>query len=371
MSHADKPRRALIVYNDGTVSSVVRAVQFQPLFQQSTQWQADYVARNSVVLHKWLQRLNRPALPLVMALLHRPLGAFAARWHRKRQDEIVRRAKDYDLVYVVKDGSLELYRRLKALGRPKVVADFNDGLWLPYFRDNGWSGLDTILACVDGVIAENDHVAEYARRHNPRVFVVSDAPQIEIFDRQRHTIQRHPQRVVLGWIGSEENIGHLYRLMEPLEALFARHPHLHLRIVGARFNFIPHFEHVRWSCQPVLDQTHMVCEVLGFDIGLFPLFHLEDGRARGTLKAKVYMSGGCVAVCEDYGENPKLIRDFHNGVLASTAAEWQDKLERLILHPEERRAIARQGLEDIREEYTGQHVFERLLGAFDRITADE
>jgi glycosyltransferase involved in cell wall biosynthesis len=304
-------------------------------------------------------------------VLHRPLAAYARWRQRRREAEIVERAAATDLVYIAKVSGLDFYRRLKALGRPKIVADFNDGLWLPYYRNTGWQKLEELLGLVDGVVCENDYVAAFAARHNRRLFIVSDSPQIEVFDRLRDSVRRDDTRVVLGWIGSAENIGHLYRIFEPLEQLFAKHPNLHLRILGARENHIPRFEQVRWSCRPSFGQEDMVREILGCDIGLFPLFHIEDGRARGTLKAKVYMSGECVAVCENFGENPKLITHGENGMLADKPEEWHDRLEWLITHPVDRKRIARQGLETIQNEFTAPHMFRRLIGAFDNLVEAE
>jgi glycosyltransferase involved in cell wall biosynthesis len=111
----------------------------------------------------------------------------------------------------------------------------------------------------------------------------------------------------------------------------------------------------------------MVRETLGFDIGLFPLFRNVESRARGTLKAMVYMSGGAVALCEDFGENSKLIQDGVNGMLASSSDGWYEKLRHLVEHPEDRAAISRLGLETIRQRFSASAVFGQLTAAFDGI----
>src|SRR6185503_12896452 len=135
-------------------------------------------------------------------------------------------------------------------------------------------------------------------------------------------IAKDPQRITIGWIGGANNIGPLFKLVDALETLFVKYPQLHLRIVGAGPTKLPPFEQVRWSCVSNFSQDEMVCEVLKFDIGLFPLFHNEDGRGRGTLKAMVYMAGEAAVVAEDFGENPKLISDGVNGLLASATDSW-------------------------------------------------
>ena len=43
---------------------------------------------------------------------------------------------------------------------------------------------------------------------------------------------------------------------------------------------LPLFENVRYSVLPEYSQQEMVREVLKMDIGLFPLFHVEDSFTR-------------------------------------------------------------------------------------------
>jgi glycosyltransferase involved in cell wall biosynthesis len=348
-------------------SAMVRAMQYRHLFERSEAWRAEFVSRKSERLTRLLNRTDKPRIPLVKPLVHGPLAALNDRWERKHEDEIVQQAKQVDLVYVVKIPHLPLYERLRALNGPKVVMDMNDGLWLPAFQAGDWKPLDRILTMSHAVICENDHVADYARKHNPCVRVVPDAPQVEVFDRWRDQVRRDSAKVVLGWIGSPENVGALYHVLEPLETLFARHPHLHMRIVGADRSILPRFEDVRWSSRSSYDQETMVRETLAFDIGLFPMFHNRDGLARGNLKAMIYMSAGAVAMCENYGENATLIRDGENGVLAATPQEWLEKLERLVTDSAARKAIAQRGLQTIRSKFTAERVFDKLIATFDDI----
>jgi glycosyltransferase involved in cell wall biosynthesis len=361
-------RHALIVVNGlNEPSGLVRARQYQPLFERSAEWSAAFIARCSPRWVGLANRTRRPTVPLMLPLVHRPVAAYSARWERKREDEIARLAADADLVYLVKVPALSLYRRLRELRKPKVVADFNDGLWLPAFQASGWQDLDGILATADAVICENPHVAEYARRRNSSVHVVPDAPQLDRFDERRSSVQRDPSKTVLGWIGSPENVGSLFRIWEPLEALMRRHPGVELRVLGADRWQLPRFESVRFSCVPWFDQATMVQEALAFDVGLFPMYHTGDGLARGNLKAMIYMSAGAAALCEDYGENRTLIVDGDNGMLASTPDQWLDKMERLCTDRVTRERIAGRGLETIRRHFAADVVFRQLQLAFTAI----
>ena len=362
------PKRALIVVN-GLLepSGTVRALQYRPFFDRSREWNASFISRRS---QKWTERSNRtrrPTVPLVVPLLHRPVAAYTHLWERRREDEIVRLAAGVDLVYLVKVPHLGLYQRLRALNGPVVVADFNDGLWLPAFQASGWTDLDAILETVDGVICENGHVAQYARRFNPHVVVVPDSPQLAEFDRRRGEVRRDPARTVLGWLGSPENVGALYRIWEPLEALMRKIPGLHLRVVGADRALLPRFEAVTWSAVSTYDQPRMVHEALGFDIGLFPMFHTEDGLARGNLKAMIYMSAEAAVLCEDYGENRTLVQHGVNGALAGTVDQWRQHLEWLATDRAARLQLASRGLETIRRQFSAAVVFDQLQAAFTQL----
>jgi glycosyltransferase involved in cell wall biosynthesis len=342
---------------------MVRALQFEVLFEESEGWRAKFVSRHSEgiigILYGRHSLLFRLVVFLVRPLLKRIYSALS----RLTDNRIIRAARNFDLVCLVKTPSLSLCRRLKTLGRPAVLMDLNDAIWLHKSAD--WKDLDPMLAVVDGVICENECVAAYARNHNANVFVISDAPQIEKFDIFRPSIKKDTDRVVIGWIGGAGNIGPMYKLVEPLEQLFRAHEHIHLRIVGAHPTSLPPFEKVRFSCCPVYDQKTMIQEVLQFHIGLFPLFRNDDGLARGTLKAKVYMSGEAVAVCENYGENPGLIESGVNGYLASSLDEWYEQIDSLIRDPQQQKKIAAQGLQTIRSHFTARHVFEQMISAYD------
>jgi glycosyltransferase involved in cell wall biosynthesis len=270
-----------------------------------------------------------------------------------------------DLVSIVKSPGIRLYQRIRELAGPRLMMDINDAVWM-----GGWPDLPETLAMVDGVICENEYIAEYAHDYNSRVFVVPDSPQIELFDKMRPAVPGDPDDVVLGWVGLAHNIEPLIRILGPLETLFEKYPHLHLRVVGAGRDALPRLKHVRYSCRPELNQSAMIEEVLRFDIGLFPLIHDDSGRARGTLKALVYMSGEAAVVADNYGENPKLIRDGVNGLLASSADEWVDKVERLVIDRDYRLNLAKRGLNTVREGFTAEHIFTRLTDAYDSVLSD-
>jgi len=358
--------KILFVLDDGLTqtSAWVRAVQYRPLLS-ARGVQAEFISHRPARLARLQAWLIRKGSPARLRGLVKRVSLLIAFW---REGTIARKAKEFDVVYVLLVPSARLYRKLQG-GPHRVFLDVIDALWLPS-RLPLWKDLPEILALVDGVICENRFAAEYLRRFNPNVSIVHDAPQVEAFDARRlrsASLRGEPaasDRVVLGWIGSPSACDALFAIFEPLERLFAKHPHLHLRIVGADPERIPRFENVSWSLRRTYDLEGMVDEVLGMDIGLFPLFRTEESVMRGTLKAMVYMSGEAVAVCSPVGENVDLIRDGVNGVLADSPQEWFDRLEELVLDPQRRARIAAEGLKTVREHFSRERGLDALLTAF-------
>lgn len=365
-------RRVLIVLDCGQElpSATVRGMGYQELFAKRGEWAVEYASRRSPFMSKVLRRGHRPSLEFAVQVCRPALNRINEEMIRRSEDRIAERAAGCDVVYTLKIPSWRLHQKLANLGGTRLVMDLNDGVWLPAFVRGGWEHLSEMLRTAHGVVCDNDYVAGYAKRHNPRVFVVPDPAQVECFDGWRAGVRRDSSRVVVGWIGSPATAGSLHAIWEPLEGLFERHSHLHLRIIGADRESLPRFEKVRWSSVVSYDQEVMIREALAMDIGLFPMFDVEDSLARGTLKAQIYMSAEMAVIASRIGESIRLIRDGENGMLAAGHAEWLEKLEWLVTHPVERAVMARRGLETVRERFPLERCFDALMSAFDGVCAD-
>jgi glycosyltransferase involved in cell wall biosynthesis len=344
-------------------SAMVAGLQYRELFEQHGGYRVAFeslIPSHPFAVGRVMHYGRMLRLGAVMDGLDR-------RHQQYQEDRLVEYARDCDVVYAIKIPSLNFYRRIKALGKPKILTCLADGLWLPYFQRCGWQDLGEILRLSDGVSCESEYMAGYARSYNSRIFIVPDSPQVHTFDAWRSRVARDEGRITLGWVGTPSTSMSLYKIWEPLEELFRRHPELHLRIVGSDHDHLPRFEKVVWSAIPRYDQQLMVQEVLKMDIGLFPLFQVEEALARGSLKPMIYMSGEVAAVCQDFGDSQDLIQDGVNGMLAGSSSQWLEKLEYLIAHAEERRRLAANGLETIRSRFSREICFARLTRAIEAI----
>jgi glycosyltransferase involved in cell wall biosynthesis len=282
----------------------------------------------------------------------------------RREREIVRLASESDFVYAHLISKLPLLQSISALPRPRLVLDLVDALWTPAYRRWRWEGLEDIVALADVITCDNAFTANHYKRSHEKVYVIPDSPQLEHFDAWRH---HSPQgnRLVIGWIGGVNSASALYAIWEPLERLFERHSNLHLRIVGAPEWRIPPFEKVDWSAAPVYDQEKMVREVLQMEIGLFPSYDVDEGRARGVTKPLIYMAGGAVPVCRNIGVVGEVIKNGVNGLLVNEASEWLPRLNELVENNEWREALRTGALETVRDSYRTEQIFDQLIRALE------
>ena len=361
-------RKVLFVMQGGGGLSqdYVRGKIYQDLFA-SHDITATYIGHH-FPLPGWLARpSSRIGQQLMTSLEYRFLwkivDAVGIRLNRQR---IVRMARYYDAIVLVKVSSLSLVEQIRRHSGARLVYDLSDAVWLPFWGTE-YADIRRILSTVDVVTWDYKYTLEFARQYNPNTHPWPAASQVELFDVVRG--QPKPSltnsRITLGWLGSHATAFSLYEIWEALEHIFETHPNLHLRLVGAGTDRLlwPHFERVSYSVLPFYSPQQMIDEVLKMDIGLFPLFDVQDSRVRGLLKALVYMSGEAAVIASPRGQIPELIQDGMNGMLANSTQEWVDKLERLITDHELRRRIAAAGLETARRDFSLEKSFEALLHA--------
>ncbi len=342
---------AVLEAGDRYPSGIVRALIYKDLFARDgldvefvprqPLAARDFVADPPWILRRivWRQRVKREIL---------------RRAEIRSEADIVRKAASVDVVYLSKVTSLPLYRALRAGTRTRIVFDFGDAVWL-YDDGRNEAEFQEVLRTVDAVTTDNEETADYVRRFNPRCTVIPDPPQLEEFDRRRAS---HPKRtdgeVILGWIGTPSTLYNLYAIWEALEEIGRRFPNVSLRLVGAGHdpNLRPAFENIRYSIRPSYDQSTMIDEIFGMDVGLFPLQNVYRSRVRGVLKGTVYMSGEAAVVASPVGQVQDVIVHGKNGLLATTHDEWVAALERLIVDADFRRRLTEGGLETVRHDFT-------------------
>lgn len=368
-SRSRAARRILVVHQwvaPGAPHDQQRGSMYAPLFRAAGM-DARYVGRHPIPPFE--RRLGRSRWAFVRAiarsapyrLAYRLMDLAVTAVNDRRIVALARRGDD---VLLIKIDSLGLIRRLRRRGS-RLIYDLADAKRADAAPT---SSLSKILASVDVVTADNTLGVEFAARYHPSVHLWPTTSYVERFDEYRASSRRgRDGKVVLGWVGSETTVSNLFLIVESLESLFRERTDLELRLLGVPQDhpLLRSFERVRASTLPAYDTDEMLREVVNMDIGLFPMYDVEDMAMHGITKALIYMGAGCALIASPVGDCRSLVREGVNGMLASTPAEWTAKLHVLVNDPALRARLARGALTTAREEYSLEQCFSSVRRAIE------
>jgi glycosyltransferase involved in cell wall biosynthesis len=209
------------------------------------------------------------------------------------------------------------------------------------------------------VIAGNDFLADYARRFNRNVTMIPTGVDVTRFVPRAD--RRPADPLVIGWIGSPTTTPYIEAMAPVFSTLAASHDFV-LRISGAgRDLAFPgvRIETVPWSLDREVDLFNHC------DIGVYPLSDDDWARGKCGFKAVQFMATGVPVVAAAVGVNRELIQDGANGFLATTPADWLDRLGRLLTDTALRRRMSEVGRRTIEAGYSLQANFPRLLATLE------
>jgi glycosyltransferase involved in cell wall biosynthesis len=247
------------------------------------------------------------------------------------------------------------------------VYDFDDAIFLPAVSDanraiaflKNPSRTKTIVKHSTRVVVGNEFLAAYARQFNPAVTVIPTAVDTDRFV-PASPAPRADGKLVVGRIGSPTTFAYLEGLTDVLRAVSETHPFA-LRVSGAgrRVDFPGlDVEEQPWS---------LANEVALFntcDVGVYPLTDDDWARGKCGFKAIQFMACGVPVVAAAVGVNREIIEDGVNGFLASTPAEWREKLHRLLTDGALRARFRAAGRRTIEERYSLRVTAPQLIAQF-------
>lgn len=292
-------------------------------------------------------------------------AAAVLRGFLRRLRDVIRVAR-YDVLIVFREsapfGPSLLERAASSRGIP-VVYDFDEALFVPNIHpaNRAWAWLRSpkriggFCRAASLVTAQNDYLAEYARRWNPRVEVLPTPVDTQ---RRRPRTSRSDGPLVIGWVGSETTVPYLHLLDDVLARVSAESGAI-VRVVGGTYlnGRIARLENREFDL--AREQT----DLESFDIGILPEPDDPWTRGKGGYKALLYMAAGIPVVASRVGVNPEIVVDGGTGYCVTTVDEWTDALRRLIADPELRRRLGAAGRARAIERYSIRAVAPRFAKA--------
>ena len=264
-----------------------------------------------------------------------------------------------------------LLERLLMVWRKPILFDFDDAIYLrhtsganPLFDWLKFPGKTAALCRMSSlVVAGNDYLATYARKHNCRVVVVPTSIDTDLYMPTERDDCSH--RVVIGWTGSATSMTHLEIFAPVLRKLLA-HRDVEIRVQS---NQPPVLSGVPFVFQPWRIATE-VDEIRAFDIGIKPMPDDPWARGKCPMKELQYMALGIPAVCSAVGTSAEAIRDGENGFLANSAEQWFERLTRLVDDVALRRKIGLAGRQTVEERYSKMVCAARFAEAIRSVVED-
>lgn len=295
---------------------------------------------------------------------------------------LLRHGDDYDFIVVNRDGS-PLARLALFLARyhdVPFVFDLDDAIYkwaeLSLLPDPTRLFLDSMLAGADLVTTGNDSIRAYAEQHNENTLTLPTPVDMGVFNPDVAPADEYKQAVI-GWMGSGP--GHkrnLVKLKEPLKRLGKEYD-IRFRILSAlgdeelidEFEDIESYVDVDYGFEDWQPMEVIASEMQTFDIAALPLNaeydHLEG---KSIIKVAEHMAVQIPVVASDFFVYGKIVEHGETGLLSSSSDDWYRNIKRLIENPEQRKRLAKNGLELAEENFTIEAYVEALEPALRRLS---
>jgi glycosyltransferase involved in cell wall biosynthesis len=270
--------------------------------------------------------------------------------------------RHFDIIYIYREafpvGPAIIESLLARTPGVAMIYDFDDAVYLPNTSDANraiaalkWPGkVKSIVRLSDGVIAGNAYLAEWARHSSDAVRVIPTCVDTDKFVPRSNAggAGSNAAAPIVGWIGTPTTAPYLLSLQPILQEVARAHPFV-LRVCGAGSDVrMPgvSVENVPWTLDAEVSLFN-TC-----DVGVYPLSDDEWARGKCGFKAIQFMACGVPVVAAPVGVNRDIIQDGRNGLLASTPAEWVEKLGRLLADASLRAGLGAAGRATIEAEYS-------------------
>lgn len=239
----------------------------------------------------------------------------------------------------------------------RLVLDLDDAVFLRYPEK-----FERLVPLADLVICGNRLIEEWVQPRNASTIVIPSCVDLDRYP-QRDRPETDEKPLEIGWMGTASNIPCLEVIAPTLQKLASRH----------RFEFLVvtndpgplgqidlsgvSVRHARWSAESEFDLLSSM------DIGVMPLSpESEWDRYKCGMKLLQYMAARLPAVASPVGVNAEILSG-DCGFAATTPAEWETQLTRLVEDAPLRQKIGEAARSKIEAEFSIQSQFPQYEAA--------
>jgi glycosyltransferase involved in cell wall biosynthesis len=248
--------------------------------------------------------------------------------------------------------------------RKKIIFDFDDSLWVPVSSGSKalaylkWpSKTKKICSYAYKVSAGNIFLADFAKQYCSSVSILPTIVDVHSGHNQLKNQSDHP--LVIGWTGTFSNFKFFDLMLSALQDLESNYA-FEFRVIADKNPLLPlnSFRYLPWQKETEID------DLIGFHIGVMPLFDNEITRGKCGFKAIQYMSIGIPALVSPVAVNAKIVDHGINGFHCQTKEDWYNYLELLIKNVALRTEMGLAARKKIVEHYSIEANKETFLSLF-------
>jgi glycosyltransferase involved in cell wall biosynthesis len=254
-----------------------------------------------------------------------------------------------------------------------LVFDFDDAIWLSDVSEKNrrFAFLKSkrktakLISTSDEVIAGNDFLADYARRHNDRIHVIPTT--IDTAYHRPMPKLRKGKPLCIGWTGSLTTLQYFKDLVPVLERIKDRYgAAVRFKVIGepGYRNEALDLQSTPWNLETEIEDLNDI------DIGIMPLPDNEWTKGKCGFKGLQYMGCGIPTVMSPVGVNAHIVEHDVNGYLAGNEEDWYTILCCLIDSEPLRTRIGRAGRATVEERYSVESQKQHYLAVLNRAYAN-
>lgn len=207
-----------------------------------------------------------------------------------------------------------------------LIFDVDDAIWLApdgLPHPTRLRAFRNICAAATTLIAGNQYIADAMDAPSKTTILPT------VIDTERYVpAPRSHRDMCVGWMGTASNFPNLDLVVPALIRLLDRRRDVYVRLVSNRIfpplRGHPRVEQHQWSSHSEVEQLQ------SFDIGLMPLRDTPASRGKCAFKMIQYMAVGIPTVASPVGANTEVMSEGHTGFFATSAIEWEQRLDTLL-----------------------------------------